>query len=334
MDRSPGAGQAAALVSAPDERALYGLYKAAMAGKTDEWEAQLAADWAKYEKAMLSDGQRIRDGLLADLNRIKTVDKVLQPEDLRTILAVRNRADNTIWDWQNRQMERLRLWPSKRGDTEVFNRLWDTTDSTGQTIIRKARIKIEETAQEAGVDPDDLADDWDGSQVQSWADNIIRAIEQVSYQMSAHVIDATSGMNALEAIEETAEKFVPPAALLELCFTTHPRAAFRSGLGLIGREMEAESYVYYLPPAARADANPFGFGSAQHGKIRTPEQWEGVRQGLDHERPGSYVWTTGFHVGDKGYLLPVPPKYTAGAVAFERRERQKWLERMAARKAG
>ena len=336
MDSSPGGGAAGALVQAPDERQLYALYKATMAGKTDEWEAQLASDWGKYEKAMLKDGARIRDGLVADIQRLKDVDKVLQPEDLKTITAMRNKTDKDIWAWESRQFERLRLWPSKdrKGELEVFNRAWEITDSTGQTLVGKVREKIEEAAQDAGVDPEDVSDNWDSSHVASWADNIIRAIEQSSYQMSAHFLDATAGMNALAALEETAEMFAPPAALLELSFKTHPRAAFRSGMGLIGRELEAASYVYFLPTAARADANPTGFGAQQHGKIRTARQWEGVRQSLDHKRPGSYVWTTGFHIGDKGYLLPIPPRFAAGAVAFERRDRQKWIERMAKRKAG
>lgn len=336
MDPSPGSNPAAALVTAPDARQLYGLYKSAMAGKTDEWEADLASAWGKYEKGMLADGRRIRDGLIGDLERIKTVDKVLQPEDLKTIMGVRHKADQTIWDWQNRQFERLRLWPSRdrKGDLEVFNRAWKITDSTGQTIVGKAFEKAKQAAEDAGVDGDELPDEWNFSHVQSWADNIIRAIEQTSYQMSAHIIDATSGMNALAAIEETAEGFAPAVALMELSFTTHPRAAYRAGMGLIGREMEAESYVYYLPTTARANANPGGFGASQHGKIRTAKQWEKVRQSLDHKRPGSYVWTTGFHVGDKGYLLPIPPKHAAGAVAWERRDRQKWLERIAKRQAG
>lgn len=336
MDRSPGAAPAAAIVSAPDERAMFALYKSAMAGKTDEWEAQLADDWRRYEKAMIADGQRIRDGLISDLDRIKTVDKVLQPEDLTTITGVRNRADDTIWNWMDRQYERLRLEPSRdrKGELEVFNRAWDITDSTGATIVGKAREKVDEAAEDAGIDPEDIPDEFNFSHVQSWADNIIRAIEQAGHQMSAHIIDATAGTNALEAIEETAEMFAPPVSLIELAFKTHPRAAFRSGLGLIGRELEAESYVYHLPAAARADANPTGFGATQHGKIRTAKQWEGVRQSLDHKRPGSYVWTTGFHIGDRGYLIPIPPKMKRGAVEFERRERQKWLDRMEKRSAG
>jgi hypothetical protein len=229
-------------------------------------------------------------------------------------------------------MKRLQLWPDPKEGIEVYNRKWDATRSIGNTVVGDALDKVKEAAEDAGVDPDDIPDDWGVSHVSSWADNIIRAVEQATYQVSAHIIDATSGPNALAAIEETAELFTPPMQLLELSFMTHPRAAFRSGLGLIGRELDADSYVYHLPTEARANANPFGFGAAQHGKIRTAKEWERVRQNLDHKRPGSYVWTTGFHVGDKGYLIPIPPDKAEGAVAYERRERQKWLAKVEARK--
>jgi hypothetical protein len=330
MAYAPGGRAAGSAISAPDERTLYGIYKTAMAGHTDEWEAQLTSDWARFAKGAETYGRKIRDGLIADVERIKNVDKVLGPEDLTTIMDIRARTDETLWDWQANQFRRLGLWPSKdeKAELEVFNRYWNITDSTGATMVGKAREKIEEAAKSADIDPDDISDEWDESHVTSWADNVIRAIEQATHQMSAHILDATSGVNALEALEETAEMFEPPMQILELSFTTHPRAAFRTGLGLIGREMEAEEYVYHLPTAARTDADPFGWGANQHGKIRTAAEWEDIRQSMDHKRPGSYVWSTGFHVGDRGYLLPIPPDKAEGAVAWERRERQKWLERL------
>jgi hypothetical protein len=87
------------------------------------------------------------------------------------------------------------------------------------------------------------------------------------------------------------------------------------------------NWLAYQPVTARAGLSPNGFGATYYATIKTQPEWEKIRLGLDHKRPGSYIFTTGFHVLDTTYLLPIPPLFLAAAVADQRKERQRFLEK-------
>jgi hypothetical protein len=167
----------------------------------------------------------------------------------------------------------------------------------------------------------------------SFIDNVIRAVEQKTHQESMTIVDATAGPMAVEAAEEAAELFAPAAGGLEPAFLTHQRSTFRSTIAGMGRAFDSGwpeedvNWLYYQPITARAGLAPDGFGATHYALIRSQEEWEGVRKALDHTRPGSYIFTTGFHVNDTGYLLPIPPLLLAAAVADQRKERQRFLEK-------
>ena len=192
------------------------------------------------------------------------------------------------------------------------------------TIIKKHIKKEKEIANLPGADaldilydPDQyrgISDELDGlldgledaiargdpAAVASFIDNIIRALEQKVHQQSMAIVDATAGAHEAEAVTETAELFEPITPTLEASFLTHQRATFRSTIADMGRTFERAwpeediGWLYYEPVTARAGLAPIGFGASHFGLIRTAEEWEAIRQGMDRARPGSYIFTTGF----------------------------------------
>ena len=77
-----------------------------------------------------------------------------------------------------------------------------------------------------------------------------------------------------------------------------------------------------------------GFTGRHVSQVRTEADWDRVRRRLGHKRAGSFMFTTGFHVNDPGYLLPVPALLAHEAREVERQRRQRQLEHVRARKRG
>jgi hypothetical protein len=173
-----------------------------------------------------------------------------------------------------------------------------------------------------------------GGTVESWVENIIRNLDYYSHQALNPFVDAMvagSLVDAVGAMEEAADGFEPPENALRLSHQTHTRAAVRSTLAKAGEAMDADAYLYYPPQGARAMATEASFATSHGYLIRTAEEWEGVRQKLDAKRPGSFIFSTGFHPGDRGFLIPIPAALIGAAYAIERRRRQKFLEKQQAR---
>jgi hypothetical protein len=169
-----------------------------------------------------------------------------------------------------------------------------------------------------------------GGSVESWIENLIRNLDYYSHQALNPFVDAMAA-GEVDALEEAAIGFAPPENALRLSFQTHSRAAVRSTFKAAGDAMDAEHYMYYPPQGARVVAEPTGF-AAEHGyQIRTADEWTGVRESLDQKRPGSFAFSTGFHIGDRGVLIPVPLVLLAAAYEIERKRRQKWLEKQRAK---
>ena len=173
----------------------------------------------------------------------------------------------------------------------------------------------------------------DYSSTASFIDNIIRALEQKVHQQSITMVDATAGPMAVEAVEEAAEMFEPVSPTLELSYLTHQRSTYRSTVAAMGRSFDSAwpeediNWLFYVPRTARAGLAPEGFTVQHYSQLKTAAEWEKVREGLDAKRPGSYIFTTGFHPGSAAYLLPIPPLFLAAAVADQRKERQRFLEK-------
>jgi hypothetical protein len=333
-----------------DPEKAYLLWRAAMTGRTDEFEARLTRLWRRQRRRFREDGEMVRRALLAKERAMRRgVAAGFVKPSFGAVEPFRQTVDKTLAGWIDKEFRRLRLFPSrrKRGAVEVFNRLWDTTKGGPKTIIemahdaarrgaveasgplsryaaeainkraaRRLKNRIRHAAEKAPM----------GGHQQSWADNIVRALEQSKHQANMGFVDATSGLNPMSAVHEAITKFAPPLSILYLSYTTHPRAAYRSTMAAAGEAAEADSYVYYLPAGARAAAKPEGFGAEHYAQVRTVRQWEALRRKMKRKRPGSYIFTTGFHVGDRGYLLPVPALLLAAAREIERRRRQAWLE--------
>jgi hypothetical protein len=177
---------------------------------------------------------------------------------------------------------------------------------------------------------EELADQHGGN-VESWVENVVRNFDYYSHQALNPFVDAMAASAVADDLEAAAVGFAPPENALRLSFQTHARAAVRSTMKAAGDAMEAKHYMYYPPQAARAIAEPAGF-AAEHGyQIRTTEEWAKVREALDQKRPGSFMFSTGFHVGDRGTLVPIPLALLAAAYEIERKRRQKWLEKQRAK---
>jgi predicted HicB family RNase H-like nuclease len=173
-----------------------------------------------------------------------------------------------------------------------------------------------------------------GGTVESWVENIIRNLDYYSHQALNPFVDAMVAgglVSAVEAMGEAAEGFDPPENALRLSHQTHTRAAVRSTLAKAGEAMESDAYLYYAPQGARATVTESSFATEHAYHIRTATEWEGVRTGLDAKRPGSFIFSTGFHPGDRGFLIPIPAALVGAAYAVERRRRQKFLEKQQAR---
>lgn len=330
----------------------YLLWRNAMAGRTDEFEARINKMWRRYKRDALTDGANVRKALLAQERRllVQKGAKFIQP-GMHTIAPFRNTVDRTLASWIDKEFRRLRLFPGKdkRRSIEVFNRLWDASKGGPKSIIemshdaaRKGLIEASGPLSKhaaAAINKragrrlkanmrkavDNAGRQLKGQQ-QSWADNIIRALEQAKHQAAMNFVDATSGLNPESAIHDAITKFKPPLGVLALSYLTHPRAAYRSTLAAGGEAAGAVDYMYYLPATARVAAEPHGFGAEHHAQIKSVRQWEALRRKRKQKRPGSFIFTTGFHVGDKGYLLPIPALLRDAAPEIERQERQKWVE--------
>lgn len=343
--------QASLGISAADlmsKRAQFAAYKDAMTGRTDEHEARLVSLWQRYERDASDMAGRVRTGLFRATQKAFAAGHPIGPRDFAAIADFKRTADKDIWDYLDNQFERLGLRQSRsnRVGIEVYNRLWDRTRGMPKTIIEQAYDAASEAVDDAsgplGKAGAGLARKFrkggaDGAkykqgQVDSWADNVIRALEQSAYQASAAITDALSGPISASALAEVAGKFDIPRNVLELSFTTHPRAMYRATIGAAGAAIEADEWEYYVPAAARATARPDGFAAAHHLQIKTGEEWEAVREALGHKKAGSWIHTTGFHVGDRGYLLPIPDAWSEAAREEERLWRQKWLDGIRRRK--
>lgn len=333
-------------------RREYEAFMQALTTRTDEQAAAINARWRSFEKAAQKRAADLRRQMNDAITKVRIQGGVLSPETA-DIFGLRAELDSNIWTWLDKEFNILHLRKSRAsGALEINNRGWNPDKGSGATFIddavtaggeaagagaaaiRKATLpdaKKTGDAFESGAE--DAADDIAGGQGASWLDNIIRSLEGFAYSLSAAAVDATSAFNAEAAIAELATLADPVTNRLELSFTTHPRAAYRATVAAAGRAIDAEKWLYYLPPDARVEAAPSGFGASQHMKIRSTAGWEDVRQGLDHTRPGSYAFSTGFHAGDRGVLLPIPPFWAKVAQEVERRRRQEWLESQAGESA-
>jgi hypothetical protein len=323
-----------------DPEKSYLLWRNAMAGRTDEFEARLTKMWRRYKRDALNDGAMVRKALRAqEIKLLRRPGTPFIAPGMHTVGPFRDTVDRTLASWLDKEFRRLRLFPSKNKakSIEVFNRLWDASQGGPKTVIEIARKAARTGVMEAGgvLSPGERkrmakameqAEESGFAHQQSWTDNVVRALEQAKYQASIAFKDATAGLNPESAINDAITKFAPPLGVLGLSYMTHPRAAYRSTIAAACSAVEANDYMYYLPTSARVDANPSGFGAEHYAQIRTVRQWEALRRKLGHKKAGSFIFTTGFHVGDLGYLLPIPLALLEAARETERKTRQKWLE--------
>jgi len=342
----------ALVVTAPSVETLYLLYRNSLAGACDEFEAEITRDWRALERRMRRDGVELQARISRSLRKLRLRGGTLDARAVRS-LQVQAACDRDIWRWMDKQRRALRLIPSQsggRGTVEVMNRRWRFDRGAPRALIqashRRALAAVKEAAGPLGrvygaqgkrmarrfVQRAQAADGRfaDGAS-RSWADNVIRALEQSAHQASMALVDATSGPTTEAAILRTAAKFSPPLGVLALSYLTHQRAAFRATIGEAGHAVEARHYLYYLPAGARAGAAPGGFGAGHYAAIRTEREWQSVERKRKRKRPGSYLFTTGLHVGDCGFLLPIPALMLGAARAVERRNRQRYIDSLARR---
>jgi len=332
------------------EARRYEMYRAGMAGVTDEYSAKLQAAWRAYDREATRRAVMLRRQLSDSLHKTIGSGRMLNPEEIN-VWGFRASADERIWTWLDREFDVMHLRRMRRGGdgVEINNRLWNPDAGAGRKLVEDAKASAREAAAsgadalrkaqipqarkvadsfESGAELDEALAD---GQSASWMDNIVRSLEQFAHQASAAIIDATSGLNARAAVLDIADQIDPVSNQLYLSYTTHPRAVYRASLASAGEAIGADKYLYYLPADARAAAAPTGWGANQHLKMRSRREWESARQALDQKRPGSFAWTTGFHAGDAGVLLPIPVAWESIASESERRKRQAWLEKLRAR---
>lgn len=318
------------------------LYRDALTGRSDEWEAKIQSYWNRYLRDAQTRAQHMRSDISESLRKAFTKDEYIKPS-LMKVDAFRKTADTDIWRWMDGELQHLGFRRAPGKGLDVYNEIWARSRGA-KTIMEQATEAGRGTVKGGAVvvrkipgggriadDMEDGAEDTTGlrdTQVDSWMDNIIRAYQQAAYIASAAIMDATSGPNALSAVSEFTRQWDLPENVLELSFTTHPRATYRATVAQAARKAGIDDYLYYLPASARHSAAPTGFGAQHHLLIRSAAAWDNTRRALGHKKPGSYIFTTGFHVGDKGVLLPVPPMLRAAAVAEERKVRQGFLDRV------
>jgi hypothetical protein len=342
-----------------DREEAWAAYYAALANGVNEFEARIQGDWVKFNRAVERRARKARKGMADALSDLPdTVDPAADD-----VLAVRAESDEHLWEFLTGVVAVLGISEDRRRvddpeqTIEVFNRRYKIDTGGPAAVIGAAKSEALDIADEATkiakrtlrADPASTAraaklaaldqglegawDADDSAAAASYVDNIIRALEQKVHQQSIAVVDATAGAHEAEAVTEAAELFDPVTPTLEASFLTHQRAAFRSTLADMGRTFERAwpeediGWMYYEPVTARADLAPSGFGASHFGLIRTAEEWEAIRQGMDRSRPGSFIFTTGFHINSTGYLIPIPATLAGVAREKARRERQKFLEK-------
>jgi hypothetical protein len=329
-----------------------------MAGATDEFEARIGREWGQLRREMERQAARVGAKLDRDLARtFRPIEEGGARLDSRAFaaLSTREQGDKDIWQWLDGEYRRLRIWPARarKGAVEVNNRYYAydrglpkklAGDASADAVkalrdaARPLKVSCGAYAQrKAEAAAEEAAEKHSEGAAQSWLDNIVRALEQTAHQMSMAIVDATSGPATAGEFDTIAAKFTPNWNTLALSYLTHQRASFRAVLGEAGEALaaalgEKQSYfLYHLPAAARVAAVEEGFAARHFSLIKTRQEWTKVLKGLGAKKPGSFPMTTGFHVGDRGYLLPIPPTMLADAREIERVKRQTFLLRLAKR---
>ncbi len=325
-----------------EDRAMALLFLA-FASALDELEAEIRKGWEQFARAANADTQNTRGKLLGYVQDLDFDDQTLNSGYSQT-LAVQNRFDSAARSWSEEQRGRLGIHKAKsrtgersavlvagallsaeRGGAAKMTRSMDGhIDKLALSISRAIKDADPETAKRikgyAGKSRSGTV-----LSARSWVENIGLALESAIHVARAPIIDATTGPMRKVAVREAALKFSPPMQRLELSYKTHQRAAMRSALAEMGQTAGATSFLYYLPAMARGEVSADGFGASQYGKIRTAAAWDILRRKRGAKRAGSYIFSTGFHVGDLGYLLPVFPLLASSTVQHARQMRQEFL---------
>lgn len=336
------APQAQAGIAADKESAVL-LYRSIMTGATDDYSAKLNKSWREYSKRSLRDGEKVREAIRKEVNALRKVADgnggIIKPGS-RALAPFSTKTEKSLAWWIDREYTRLGIFPTQSRKSAVsvfgedFNSKRGGPAKTVDPASKAARDAIKQANRRLGLASDkdleaalDSAADGVDLQRESWVDNIVRALEQARHQARASFsLDAISAPEPVSALTDAVNSFRIPSNLIELSYKTHPRAAYRSTMAAAAPAIGAEHFMYYLPADARADAAPNGFGASHHERIETAKTWEAIRRGLGHRRPGSFIFSTGFHPNDKGYLIPVPKTFLDIAREIARKARQKFLE--------
>ena len=334
------------------KREAYLLWIAALTAGVDEFEAKIQADFERYMQGVNAGAEIARGRMERELRRgLEFGPGGSLDARASRLISTRNKVDGHIWDWREKSLALLGLvaaGPTIRGadkTVEVFNR-WYRVDLGGPAArARSASGAAIDAISDAGrtvnrigaIEPIPVEKAVLGAKsalyallpgiVASLIDNPVRAIEQRAYQASISAVDATSGPMSEAAIADVGRRFTAPSGVLKASILTHQRAAFRSTVASFAAVAGAGAYVYYVPARERPRVAPTGFAASHYGMVKTEREWRGTMNALDHKRPGSYMFSTGFHVLDPGYLLPIPLGLLAVAREIERRRRQIFLER-------
>ena len=336
-----------------DSRAeAWAAYFGVLALGVDEFEARIQGEYRVFEAVVNQAAKKTRRGLA---RAVAGLPDAIDPWADK-VLAARAASDTVLWEFKGRVQSELGIVNSTAKEdpeavVEVMNRRYRLDrggpaaiigEAQGEAagVVRKAAKVVKKAAPAAAAEMaalnaglDDALESGDYSSTASFIDNIIRALEQKVHQQSMAMVDATAGPMAVEAVEEAAEMFEPVSPTLELSYLTHQRSTYRSTVAAMGRSFDSAwpeediNWLFYVPRTARAGLAPEGFTVQHYSQLKTAEEWEAVRMAEGAKRPGSFIFTTGFKPGSVAYLLPIPPLFLAAAIADQRKERQRFLDK-------
>ena len=318
-----------------ERRADWLMFLMALQSGTEDFEARIKAGWRGFRSNALADAEAMRRRMM------RAVDNGVRG------VALQGEFYASTHDWRKKQESRLgifvgctiaadgvyaagRIFNANRGGAlravnyahrdlmRTTNRAIRPLGNIGNKGQRRNVInKTDATRRTSGK-----------ASGKSWLENIETALEYVVHIGTASALDMTYGTNSESVLRETARKVRMPVQRMKLSYLTHQRAVYRAGLGEMGHAGNAGHWALWLPASERRKAAPTGFAAKHIYQVKTQLQWESVRRSLKAKRPGSYLFSTGFHPGDTSYLFPVFVPLAAEAREDLRQRRQEFVERV------